>query len=303
MPMDGEEFPLEEEYKKDTGIKKDDIKDLRRWLRTQPHLPEKYITDLDLILAYHACDRSSSVTKDVLDLHYTLKTLFTPYFKDRTLDDSVQQTLKTVLMTTLPMRTKEGYVIFYTHLLNYDAKYFNYGEAVKAVIMVLDASQHEQGTWPGMLLAIDFEGLTLRHMTKIDLQNLQRFLYFLQEAILVKVKGLHFLNAPPFIDKLLMMAKPFLKKELMDMLGFHVTGSKEVENILPIEALPKDFGGSYKTSEECAEDVVNLLRRNEQYFAEDNKKRVTESLRPGKPPALGNMFSGLEGSFKKLDID
>lgn len=35
-----------------------------------------------------------------------------------------------------------------------------------------------------------------------------------------------------------------MKKELMDMLHIHTTGSKKLEQFLPIEALPKDCGGS-----------------------------------------------------------
>ena len=37
------EQSLEEEYKK-TGIRPADVAALRDWLKTQPHLPEKYIT-------------------------------------------------------------------------------------------------------------------------------------------------------------------------------------------------------------------------------------------------------------------
>lgn len=43
MPGIVMERSLEEEYKK-TGIKPADIAALRKWLKTQPHLPEKYIS-------------------------------------------------------------------------------------------------------------------------------------------------------------------------------------------------------------------------------------------------------------------
>lgn len=41
--MEVKEFPTEEEYKKGTATPQD-VEKLREWLRTQPHLPEEYIT-------------------------------------------------------------------------------------------------------------------------------------------------------------------------------------------------------------------------------------------------------------------
>lgn len=64
--------------------------------------------------------------------------------------------------------------------------------------------------------------------------------------MLVRLKEVHFLNAPPFMDKLMMLLRPFMKKELMDMITIHETGSKKIFNYVPLKAFPKEFGGEYK---------------------------------------------------------
>ncbi|XP_045539096.1 clavesin-2-like [Papilio machaon] len=303
MPSDVvSEFPLEDEYKKTTGITPQDIAELRKWLHTQPHLPGKYITDLDLILAYHCCDRSSGVTKQVLDLHFTLRTLFTTYFKDRKVED-MDQTMQCLLMTLLDTRSRDGSAIWFTHFMDPDPKVFNFGQAIRAVLMLLDLWQYEQGTWPGFVIVIDFEHMSLGHLAKLDLQNIQQFLYYLQEAILVKLKGLHFINAPSFIDKILLMMRPFMKKELMDILCVHQVGSKTLDKYVPMEALPSDAGGSCKTTKEYHEAAIAKMNANKEYFIFENKKRAVEALRPGKPKTISDIFGGVEGSFKKLDID
>ncbi|XP_052739217.1 clavesin-1 [Bicyclus anynana] len=304
MPSQGmKPIPLEDEYSKNTGITPEDIAKLRQWLKTQPHLPEQHITDLDLILSFHCCNRSAELAKQVLDLNITLRTLFTNYFKDRKFDADIEKTVNYVSMSILPTRTAEGYAILYCHLLNYDTKPFNFGQCLRTVFMILDIFQMEEGTWPGLQLVIDFEGVSLGHITKLELLNIQQFLYYLQEAILVKLKGLHFTNAPSFIDKLLLMMKPFMKKALMDSLFIHTTGSKTLEKYIPIEALPKESGGQYKTFQEIKDDVLEKLRDYKEYFENENKRRVTESLRPGKPKTISDIFGGVEGSFKKLEID
>ena len=49
--------------------------------------------------------------------------------------------------------------------------------------MMIDIGQYEEGTWPGLLLVLNFEGVSLGHLTKIDIINLQQFLYYLQVKI------------------------------------------------------------------------------------------------------------------------
>jgi hypothetical protein len=44
------------------------------------------------------------------------------------------------------------------------------------------------------------------------------------------------------------------------------------------------------------------MERYKDWFKEDEKLRVEESKRPGKAKSSGDVF-GLEGSFRKLDID
>lgn len=298
-----QQISLEEEYKKKTGITPEDIKKLRDWLNTQPHLPKDYITDLDLILTYHCCDRSAEVAKQVLDLHFTLKTMFTVLFKDRVFDDKAEKIMHKVLLQPLASRSREGDAVMYCRLLDYDPKNFEFNSKIRSVMMVLDLWQYEEGTWPGLVLIFDLVGLKMGHLPKLELQGLQQFLYFLQEAMLVKIKGLHFLNAPSFMDSLMMIIKPFMKKELLNVMKIHQVGSTTLDQYVPMTALPKEAGGEFKTLDELRDLTVARLRANKNLIAEENKKRVVESLRPGKAKTISDIFGSVEGSFKKLDID
>ncbi|XP_045503165.1 clavesin-1-like [Colias croceus] len=296
------EQPIELEYKK-TGINPDEITLLRRWLDTQPHLPSKYISDLDLLLCYYSCYRSTAVTKQVIDLHYTLKTLFTNFFKDRVVDDKIITALNTVLILPLQTLSHDGYTVVYHRVIDTDTKNFVFRYIIKAALMLMDVRQYEIGTVPGMILVVDMNGVTLSHLGKLDLLTLQQFLYYLQEAMLVRLKGIHFMNAPSFVDKLLMLIRPFLKKELMDILYIHQIGSKSVEKFFPIEALPKESGGQYVSVYDAMQENVERLQANTHYFNIEAKKRVIEAERPGKPKTINDIFGGVEGSFKKLEID
>ncbi|XP_004922758.1 alpha-tocopherol transfer protein-like [Bombyx mori] len=294
---------LEDEYKKKTGITPEDVRKMRQWLQTQPHLPRDHLTDLDLILVYHCCHRSMEVSKQVLDLNCTLRTLFTNLFKDRLPDGRTLVSMKVPLVLPLEVRAYDDSAVIYCRLLDYNTKNFIFQEAIKIVLMVIDLWQYQSGTWPGLVIVIDLDKVTLSHLARLDIQTVQQFLFYLQEAMFVKLQGLHFMNAPSFMDRLLMILKPFMKKELIDMMVIHQIGSKTIGKYLPIEGLPKQAGGEYKPFEEAQADVIANAKANYDYFAEENKKRVVESLRPGKPKTITDIFGGIEGSFKKLEID
>ncbi|XP_045770429.1 clavesin-1-like [Maniola jurtina] len=296
-------FLIEKEYEKNPDILQDDIQKIKEWLKTQPHLPGELLTDLDLIIAFHSCDNSVQVTKQVLDLHYTLRTLFTALFKDRDVDQRIISTMNTTLLAPLPMPTVKGYRAVFCGILDPDARLFNFPDVIRTTMMVIDLWQYAEGTWPGFVIIIDMNQATLAHIAKLDIMTLRQTLYFLQECMLVRLKEVHFINAPSFMDKLMMLLKPFMKKSLLDMIHIHETGSQELYKYIPKKAFPKDLGGDYKSKKDIGDDLIHWLQDNKSFYIEENKRRVNESLRPdGKKTTIEDLFS-IQGSFKKLDID
>ncbi|XP_061722226.1 clavesin-1-like [Cydia pomonella] len=302
-PVVVKQFPLEKEYAKKTGVTPEDVAKLRAWLATQPHLPGELLSDLDLVLAYHCCQRSAEVSKQVLDLHFTLKTLFTNFFKDRLVTEKTFATLSMCGTLPVKMRAHNDSAVFYCCLTDPDAKKFTFHECIRVALMTLELWQEEEGTWPGLQIIFDMRMFSLQHLAKLDLHTIQQFLYYLQEAMLVKVTALQFINAPSFIDKVMMLIKPFLKKELMECLFIHQIGATTLEKHLPIESLPEEAGGKGVSVIKAIEDLKERMRLNKDFFERENKRRVVESRRPGRPKTISDIFGGIEGSFKKLDID
>ncbi|KPJ13319.1 putative oxidoreductase [Papilio machaon] len=287
---------IDDECKK-TGIKIEDIKKLREWVNTQPHLPHNLITDLDILLAFNACNQSYGVTKQVMDLHYTLRTMFRSFFHNRTVNDPR-------LLKTLDVVSHDGSIVTYHCLLDYDTKVFVLADILRSAVMLLDLYQYEYGACSGLSIVINFQGVTLSHLGKLEIVVVQQFLYYLQEAMFLKIKEVHLLNAPSFIDKLMLLLKPFMKKELLESIRIHQKGSSKIELCVPIASLPKDAGGQYKSYKEIKEETLAKLRDNEEFFFNENKKRVTESLRPGKGLDMSEIFGSVQGSFKnKMSSD
>lgn len=123
------------------------------------------------------------------------------------------------------------------------------------------------------------------------------------------------------MDKILALMTPFMKKELTTVLHMH-SDLKEFYKFVPQEMLPKEYGGQLEEANVAkgrSEGVhLNMRKLLKQLFAEiyykkllDNRKemiefetrhQVNEKLRPGKAKNASDLF-GIEGNFKKLDID
>lgn len=63
--------------------------------------------------------------------------------------------------------------------------------------------------------------------------------------MLVRLQSVHFLNAPSFMDRVMMLLKPFMKKRLLDMIRIHEPGSTAVYDLVPRAGFPKENGGEH----------------------------------------------------------
>ncbi|XP_047989736.1 alpha-tocopherol transfer protein-like [Leguminivora glycinivorella] len=290
---------VEREYEKNPEMSSGDVKNIREWMMTQPHLPHEHITDLDIILAYHRCDQNVQNTKKLIDLNFSLRNLFS-FYQNRKINKSLENALKTWLITPLKTRTKDGYTAIYCQILDTDPAKFVYSDVVRAFVMVMDLWQLEEGTAAGVVVILNMDRVLMGHLYKIDLTVAQHFFYFLQEAMFVRLKEFHIINAPSFVDRLLVMLKPFMKKELLQ-LRVHTVGTQSLDEHFGCEELSKEIReiNGVKISNE----TWRKLQENEKFFEDESKKRVDEAKRPGESVSISKIFSSMEGTFRALQID
>lgn len=59
----------------------------------------------------------------------------------------------------------------------------------------------------------------LMHMTKIKISPIRKYIQFLQEGFPLKLREIHILNAPYFVDKVMEIVKIFMKSELLKLVS------------------------------------------------------------------------------------
>ncbi|XP_017781335.1 PREDICTED: alpha-tocopherol transfer protein-like [Nicrophorus vespilloides] len=287
---------VEAMYERVKDLKREDIKILQEWLKMQPHLPE--ITELQLILFLHSCYYSIEATKKCIDYFYTARTHCPEFFKDRDPRKYVKK-YENFCNAPLPKLSPEGYGIMYTSIINTDPAYYDYEFQTKTSDMAMNLWLQQVGCLEGHVIILDYAGSTFAHLTKTNLTAIKKSLQYFQEGFPFRLKALHFCNPPPFLDSLINLLKPIISKELFNMI--HVHQRNDLTKSIPADCLPDAVGGTLSKKEIHANVIKNLLE-NADYFVEDEKKCSDESKRPGKPKNASDLF-GVEGTFKKLDID
>lgn len=114
--------------------------------------------------------------------------------------------------------TKENYKLFVYRLNDNDYAKFHYVNSLKCFFMMADLRiylEDDQST--GDIPIFDMANVTLKHLTRVSLPVLRKYMQYTQEAHPIKLKQIHVLNTAPFLDKCLSLVKPFMKKEVANL--------------------------------------------------------------------------------------
>uniref|UniRef100_A0A336MDN5 CSON013467 protein n=2 Tax=Culicoides sonorensis TaxID=179676 RepID=A0A336MDN5_CULSO len=270
---------VEDEYRKNPELKKEDVESLIQWAKSQPHLPP--VSEMEAILFLHSNYFDMEKAKKTLENYYTQRTQYTELFKDRdTNSDGLQQAHKTVTVACLPKTTPEGYRVIFTRLYDTDPNALDFAQVLKLYILIMDCIMAEEGTCNGYVLLYDMQGTSFGHMFKMNIFTIKHYLTYVQEAMPIRLKLVEHINLPHFLDKLLALCRPFLKKELMNILRYRKNMEEAYETI-PAEIWPKEFpNGAGPSIMELHESWwKRIVNRNQEVLKDDQIKITDESKR------------------------
>nr|XP_024216567.1 alpha-tocopherol transfer protein-like [Halyomorpha halys] len=277
----------------------DDIAILRPWITKQAHFPE----DIDdhLIKRFLAvCEGSLEKTKATMDHFFCLRSEAPEFFTERDpLHHRMQEVFSLIDLLPLPQLTPEGYKCFMYKVADPNPEKFCFNDYVKNFFLVGDTRVKTETNIPkGEIVIFDMKGYSLRHLTKIPLVSVRKYMQYTQEAHPVRLRQIHVINVSPLLDKTLMLVKPFMKSEVAAMLHFHQPGSTTLYDFVPQEILPNEYGGKAGAVADIKETWKARVEKNRDWlktnpWLANNSKRVDKR----------NQLNIMDGSFRTLTID
>ncbi|XP_043289592.1 alpha-tocopherol transfer protein-like [Venturia canescens] len=298
---------LEQSKLKYPELNDDIIKGLRLW--AEAHNTSN-VPDEQLALFAHSCYYDLETTKRCVASYYKLRAIVPEFFHNRDpRSDSIQRAFKTLHFLALPVPDDKGNRIIFHRLADTRPSSYMLDDGIKVLMMTLDASLYDEGCAPGYIFLFDMAGVRLTHLTRLSITSIRRFFEYLQEGLPVRLKAIHVLNVVWFMDKVLSLVRPFMKRELFEMLHLHTGDPSEVYELIPQKCLPKDYGGELGSVASLHEAHCTRLDQLRDYFLEEERlfrswSEKSDSRRSSKSSKEETPVHGVKkDKFKKKSID
>ncbi|XP_013183792.2 alpha-tocopherol transfer protein-like [Amyelois transitella] len=235
------------------------LQQMRDWLNSQPHLP-KDIDDKLLRRFLHSCYFDIEQAKSAAELFFTIRASAIDLLSNRDPHSpQMQKTLKIVNLAQLRISGNRNLWIWQLNdpgLDNYD-----YAQDAKVFLLSTDAwlLADEGQLEDSDIVVMDVKDISLKFLTKFNMSIAKKLSKYQQEAMPIRLKQIHVVNAPAFIDKIFGLLKPILRPEITQMMHFHSPKSDSLYQYLSKEDLPSDYGGTLASMDEQMTHVMDLL--------------------------------------------
>ncbi|KAK9507039.1 hypothetical protein O3M35_008869 [Rhynocoris fuscipes] len=295
-------YSVEEEFKKNSKLNPDDFKQFKEWYINQKHLPE--VDDEMLLHFYHACYYHVDQAKITVDYFYTYKNTMPEFFenwdpKNKEIQDIVNNIL---IAAPLPHCNRDGYRLILCKLNDTDPAKFNYPICAKWLMMSCIHAIWERGTQHGYMIVYDATGFTMSHLFKCSLSTIKNYINYGKNASPIRVVKIAFINTSPVIKKMISLVKPFLSKDLINMMSFHTSADSFFKD-MDKNNIPEDYGGEAPPLLSLHREYVKEIVASREFLIEEEKLKCDEKKRSSHGKNRRGSIEKVDTSFRKLEID
>ncbi|XP_030387039.1 alpha-tocopherol transfer protein-like [Scaptodrosophila lebanonensis] len=280
-----------------------DIGALRVWLAKQPHLRSR--EDEQFLVAFlRGCKYSLEKAKSKIDHFYTIKTMMPELFAKNVMDEKNIALCRSGTYVSLPKPLGPGGPrIQLSKYSKFDSKLYKLIDLFRyqTLLMEHQIQQDDNCIISGYIEIVDMSNMSLSFLTHLDFPLIKRLGVFAEKGAPMRIKGVHLVNFPKEAVAVINLAKSLMPSKLQKRF-FVYKNIEELYATIPRENLPEEYGGSNGRIAEIQAETEKVLLSYDPYFRENDQYGVNEQLRPGKHISADELF-GIEGSFRKLDID
>lgn len=172
------------------------------------------------------------------------------------------------------MCTKQNHKVTVFRLADEDPGKYDVVENIKMIFMMSDVryiTPEPVALTEGEIGIMDFKGFSFRHFLKVvsNLSSARLYLKYVQEAVPFKIHQNHFLNCSPVLTRVITLLRPFIKKEIFNVMHFHTNGYETLYEHVSREILPVEYGGNSGINDEIYDKWIEELTSHREYLKND----------------------------------
>ncbi|XP_058065080.1 alpha-tocopherol transfer protein-like, partial [Anopheles bellator] len=185
-----------------------------------------------------------------------------------------------------------------------DPSKFTIQEIFKYNTMMADIMMKEDDNLivAGQMGILDLSNTTMAHFLQFSPSFVKKATMWSQEGSPLRQKGFHYVNTPSGFEMIYNMFKNFLNEKNRSRLHVHGSNLDSLYEHIPKSMLPAEYGGEAGPLQDLVDAWTKKVLSYKQHFLEDEQYCTDEKKRPGRPKNAETLF-GLEGSFRKLEVD
>jgi len=262
----------EEELGETEEVRDSTLSEMKRWLRSQPHI-HNCRTDDNFLLRFlrmqkFRLDKSCAVLEK-----YTLMREENPcYF--RNLDISrpeLQELVLSGFMFVLPERDSFGRRVIFHIPRHLDPSRHSMEDVIKVIAITLETLlEDEENQIRGLTCIVDASDLSLAHMTFWNPIELRRVINMCEKSIPMRHKGVNYIHLPSFVNTMFNFVKGILSKKIQNRIYIHNSLGELEERVGGVDVLPEEYGGSIPLSTMTCEWKEALEASRPRLLALDN---------------------------------
>lgn len=153
------------------------------------------------------------------------------------------------------------------------------------------------------VVLMDVKDINLKFLKKFNMSIAKKMGKYQEEGMPIRLKQIHVINAPSFIDKLHGLMKPFLKQEINDMIHFHKPNTDSIFKYINKEELPDDYGGKAGKMADLMKKSYSEIMANRDFFLNDKTWIADESKRLKSSKNKNDSVKVVTPNFRALAID
>ncbi|XP_050353565.1 alpha-tocopherol transfer protein-like [Nymphalis io] len=300
---DEEIAKIRQDYNLDTNKIKENLDAIEEWCEKQNHLREavQYL-GRDVMERIHILAKGSvEGTKIKIDKILTTRGLIPEIMLNKSLDE-FKKFQDNIIFITLPNLSPTCHSrIFVSQIINPNIDDFNFLTYLRYCFMIGEYRLHFEYSMSDRFI-VDLKYINMNIITKINPILLKKGETLCTEAYGTKIKGIHFVHAPPYVDKIINLLKQVLKEKISSRVYVH-SSYEDLHKAIPKEILPKEYGGDSTSCAKLSEQWKEYLKTEQARKILDISNKLISDESKRCSIKFNEEYLGMPGTFRRLNVD
>ncbi|XP_055608419.1 clavesin-1-like [Uranotaenia lowii] len=295
----------QDELREEDDIRENALKQFREWIAKHP-LIKSCRTDAPFLLRFLRTKKFSiPAATEMLEKYLSIRQIYPNWFHKLDINDpDLEAIIDSGYLFALPERDERGRKIVFSSAGKFDTSRFTAAQLIRVHSLVVESLlDEEESQIAGYVHIIDDSDLSMAFLGIWSFADIKSLAHCVQNSLPMRQKENHFVNLPPFANKLSEFILSVLSDKLKDRVFVHKTMDDLKTKVNP-KYLPKEYGGSVPMADCIAQFKAFVKAKRDQLVALDDMQiEITKSSAFWQDTTDADIAAGVIGSFRKLEVD